>query len=169
MPLHWRDWVKDQHLAGREAGWWRFGERVGHGGWLIGPKLFRPKAYLTWVSSRLCKFIFRLIFKPLPFKNIALVSSLETFRLCLFHHNDSQCHMLFKIINIILYLFLSLYSSFDTPPKIGHCSICKGKIRGPFYRPQRPSPPFFAREQAQGVEPNFFPHQYICKQRKKQK
>ena len=28
----------------------QFGERVGHGGWLIGPKLSRPKAYPTCVS-----------------------------------------------------------------------------------------------------------------------
>ena len=25
----------------------QFGERVGHGGWLIGPKLFRPEALPT--------------------------------------------------------------------------------------------------------------------------
>ena len=35
----------------------QFGERVGHGAWLIGPKLFRPKAYPTSVSSKLCEFI----------------------------------------------------------------------------------------------------------------
>ena len=35
----------------------RFGERVGHGGWLIGPKLFRPEAYLVCTSSKLCEFI----------------------------------------------------------------------------------------------------------------
>ena len=35
----------------------QFGERVGHGGWLIGPKLFRPEAYLTCVSSKLCAFM----------------------------------------------------------------------------------------------------------------
>ena len=35
----------------------QFGERVGHGGWLIGPKLFRPEAYPTCVSSQLCEFI----------------------------------------------------------------------------------------------------------------
>ena len=28
----------------------QFGEKVGHGGWLIGPKLSRPKAYPTCVS-----------------------------------------------------------------------------------------------------------------------
>ena len=28
-----------------------FVERVGHGGWLIGPKLFRPEAFPTCVSS----------------------------------------------------------------------------------------------------------------------
>ena len=33
----------------------QFGERVGHEGWLIGLKLFRPKAYLA--SSKLCEFI----------------------------------------------------------------------------------------------------------------
>ena len=31
---------------------------AGHGGWLIGPKLFRPEPYPpTCVSSKLCKFI----------------------------------------------------------------------------------------------------------------
>ena len=35
----------------------QFGERVGHGGWLIGPTLFRPKSYPTCVSSKLCEFI----------------------------------------------------------------------------------------------------------------
>ena len=34
-----------------------FGERVGHGGWLIGPKFFRPTAYLACASSKLCEFI----------------------------------------------------------------------------------------------------------------
>ena len=33
-----------------------FGERVGHGGWLIGPKLFQPKAYLACASSKLYEF-----------------------------------------------------------------------------------------------------------------
>ena len=35
----------------------KFGERVGHGGWLIGPKLFLPEAYPTCVSSKLYEFI----------------------------------------------------------------------------------------------------------------
>ena len=35
----------------------QFGERVGHRGWLIGPKLFRPEAYLACVSSKHCEFI----------------------------------------------------------------------------------------------------------------
>ena len=35
----------------------KFGEKVGPGGWLFGPKLFRPEAYPTCVSSKLCKFI----------------------------------------------------------------------------------------------------------------
>ena len=35
----------------------QFGERVGHGGWLIGPKLFRPEAYLTCVSFKLCRLL----------------------------------------------------------------------------------------------------------------
>ena len=30
---------------------------AGHGCWLIGPKLFRPEAYLKCVSSKLCEFI----------------------------------------------------------------------------------------------------------------
>ena len=34
-----------------------FGERIGHRGWLIGPKLFRPEAYPTRVSFKLCEFI----------------------------------------------------------------------------------------------------------------
>ena len=35
----------------------QFGERVGHGGWLIGPKLFRLKAYPICVSFKICEFI----------------------------------------------------------------------------------------------------------------
>ena len=35
----------------------QFGERVGHMGWLIGPKLFDPKQYPACVSSKLCEFI----------------------------------------------------------------------------------------------------------------
>ena len=35
----------------------QFGERVDHGGWLIGPKLFRPEAYPACSSSKLCEFI----------------------------------------------------------------------------------------------------------------
>ena len=31
----------------------QFGERVGHEGWLIEPKLFRPEAYPAWASSKL--------------------------------------------------------------------------------------------------------------------
>ena len=31
----------------------QFGERFGHGGWLIGPKLFRPKAYPACASFKL--------------------------------------------------------------------------------------------------------------------
>ena len=42
---------------------------AGHGGWLIGPKLFRPEPYLlTCVSSKLCEFIeqkLTSIFAPL--------------------------------------------------------------------------------------------------------
>ena len=30
---------------------------AGHGRWLIGPKLFRPEAYHTCMSSKLCEFI----------------------------------------------------------------------------------------------------------------
>ena len=32
----------------------QFGERVGHGGWLIGPKLFRPEAY---PAPKVCEII----------------------------------------------------------------------------------------------------------------
>ena len=35
----------------------QFGERVGHGGWLIWSKLFRPKAYPACASSKLSEFI----------------------------------------------------------------------------------------------------------------
>ena len=45
------------NLARRRKNGTQFGERVGHEGWLIGPKLFRPKAYPTCVSSKLCEFI----------------------------------------------------------------------------------------------------------------
>ena len=38
----------------------QFGERVGHGGWLIGPKLFLLEAYPACVSSKLCEFIFQM-------------------------------------------------------------------------------------------------------------
>ena len=30
---------------------------AGHGCWSLGPKLFRPEAYPTCLSSKLCKFI----------------------------------------------------------------------------------------------------------------
>ena len=33
---------------------------AGHGCWLIGPKLFRPKPYLTCVSTKPCEFIQRI-------------------------------------------------------------------------------------------------------------
>ena len=35
----------------------QFGEWVGHGGWLIGPKNFRPKASPARAYSELCEFI----------------------------------------------------------------------------------------------------------------
>ena len=35
----------------------QFSETVGHGNWLIWPSLFRPEAYPTCVSSKLCEFI----------------------------------------------------------------------------------------------------------------
>ena len=35
----------------------KFGERVGHGGWLIGNKPFLPEAYPACASSKLCEFI----------------------------------------------------------------------------------------------------------------
>ena len=36
---------------------------AGHGGWLIGPKLFRPEPYPpTGVSSKLCEFIIIILF-----------------------------------------------------------------------------------------------------------
>ena len=38
------------NLARRRKKGTHFGERVGHGGWLIGPKISRPKAYPTCVS-----------------------------------------------------------------------------------------------------------------------
>ena len=40
-----------------QIGYPQFGDRVGHGGWLIGPKLFRPENYPTCVSSKLREFI----------------------------------------------------------------------------------------------------------------
>ena len=36
---------------------YRHRERVCHGVWLIGPKLFRPEAYSASASSKLCEFI----------------------------------------------------------------------------------------------------------------
>ena len=45
----------------------QFGERVGHRCLLIGPKLFRPEAYLICVSSKLSELIFQLTnFTPAP-------------------------------------------------------------------------------------------------------
>ena len=35
----------------------QFSERFGHGGCLIGPKLFRPKDYSACTSFKLCEFI----------------------------------------------------------------------------------------------------------------
>ena len=43
----------------------QFGERVGHGGWLIGPKYFRPEAYPACASSKAlrvyCYFLLFLV------------------------------------------------------------------------------------------------------------
>ena len=36
----------------------QFGERVGHRGWLLGPKLFRPEAFPACASSKLSEFIY---------------------------------------------------------------------------------------------------------------
>ena len=50
----------------------QFGERVGHGGWLIGPKLFRPESFPTYVSSKFCEYIFGMeILSCLIFKTVA--------------------------------------------------------------------------------------------------
>ena len=38
----------------------QFGKRVGHGGWLIRPKLFQPEACPACAFSKLCEFIFSL-------------------------------------------------------------------------------------------------------------
>ena len=35
----------------------QFSERVGHGGWLIGPKLFLPEAYPACAFSKFCDYI----------------------------------------------------------------------------------------------------------------
>ena len=35
----------------------QFGTRIGRGGWLIGPKLFRPEVYPACASSKLSEFI----------------------------------------------------------------------------------------------------------------
>ena len=40
----------------------KFGEIVCHGGWLIGPKLFRPEVYLACASFKLCEFIKSVVF-----------------------------------------------------------------------------------------------------------
>ena len=45
------------NLARRRRKGTQFGERVGHGGWLIGPKLFRPQAYPTYASSLRVNYI----------------------------------------------------------------------------------------------------------------
>ena len=40
----------------------QFGERFGHGGWLVWPKLFRPEAYSACASSSFASlfFLFKL-------------------------------------------------------------------------------------------------------------
>ena len=40
----------------------QFGERVGHGGWLIRPKLFQPEAYPACAFSKLCEFMMTAVF-----------------------------------------------------------------------------------------------------------
>ena len=58
------DMVADMEVdkvADKVAKYPQFVERVGHGGWLIGPKLFRPEAYPTCVSSKLCEFIMNFL------------------------------------------------------------------------------------------------------------
>ena len=39
--------------------------RVGHRGWKIGPKIFRPEAYPIFVSSKLCGFILTIAIKTI--------------------------------------------------------------------------------------------------------
>ena len=39
----------------------QFGERVGHGGWLIWPNFFDPTLYPACTSSKLCEFILQSV------------------------------------------------------------------------------------------------------------
>ena len=57
MEVHMMADMEVDKVADMAAEGTQFGERVGHGGWLIGPKLFRPEAYLACVSSKHCEFI----------------------------------------------------------------------------------------------------------------
>ena len=57
----------------------KFGERVGHGGWLIGPKLIDPKlTRLVHLLSELCElfFIYGAETFPLTTIDISVTSSL---------------------------------------------------------------------------------------------
>ena len=58
----------------------QFGERVGHGGCLIGPRRFRPQVYPYCASFKLCEFIlFQIlpILLELEFKSISFPSQLR--------------------------------------------------------------------------------------------
>ena len=57
----------------------QFGERVGHGGWLIGPKLLRPEAYPACAFSKLCEFF---LVSSTSWRNNTLCYALTT----LFNH-----------------------------------------------------------------------------------
>ena len=46
---------KNRHQHGN----FQFDEIVGHRGWLIGSKLFRPEPYQACTSSKLCEFIIK--------------------------------------------------------------------------------------------------------------
>ena len=65
----------------------QFGERVGHGGWLIGPKLFRPKPlYPACASSKLCDFILHRIKVCPDFLWLAQNMGHNQFKTCSKHH-----------------------------------------------------------------------------------
>ena len=80
--------------------------------WLIGPKLFRPKVYLTCVSSRLCEFILHLsafLFISLHFTAILCISLHFYAFLCISLH-FSAFHCISLHFSVFLCISLHFYA-----------------------------------------------------------